>query len=199
MLHLSFDTMVGSGRSSSSSLPGVRSSGCGSGHSSDEVVPTCGAISGVAAIVALESGWIVTEVGRQPWIVNGYMRTSQAVTPAQGIWWVFGITLAIYSALAAIAVVVLRGLSQRWSRASEAASFRTARHLSPPDRGLGMSSADVCAVILWVGVTLYAIFGGADFGAGVWDLLAGSGRERSACAGRSIARSAPSGRRTTSG
>jgi cytochrome bd ubiquinol oxidase subunit II len=38
-----------------------------------------------------------------------------------------------------------------------------------------MSKADVCAVILWVGVTLYAIFGGADFGAGVWDLLAGSG------------------------
>jgi cytochrome d ubiquinol oxidase subunit II len=38
-----------------------------------------------------------------------------------------------------------------------------------------MSTADVCAVILWVGVTLYAIFGGADFGAGVWDLLAGRG------------------------
>jgi cytochrome bd ubiquinol oxidase subunit II len=38
-----------------------------------------------------------------------------------------------------------------------------------------MSTADVCAVILWAGVTLYAIFGGADFGAGVWDLLAGSG------------------------
>jgi cytochrome d ubiquinol oxidase subunit II len=39
-----------------------------------------------------------------------------------------------------------------------------------------MSSADVCAAILWVGVTLYAIFGGADFGAGIWDLLAGSGK-----------------------
>src|SRR4051795_11880715 len=38
-----------------------------------------------------------------------------------------------------------------------------------------MSTADICAVILWLGVTLYAIFGGADFGAGVWDLLAGSG------------------------
>ncbi len=38
-----------------------------------------------------------------------------------------------------------------------------------------MSTADLCAVILWVGVTLYAIFGGADFGAGVWDLLAGRG------------------------
>jgi cytochrome d ubiquinol oxidase subunit II len=38
-----------------------------------------------------------------------------------------------------------------------------------------VSSADVCAVILWIGVTLYAIFGGADFGAGLWDLLAGRG------------------------
>jgi cytochrome d ubiquinol oxidase subunit II len=38
-----------------------------------------------------------------------------------------------------------------------------------------MSRADACAAILWIGVTLYAIFGGADFGAGLWDLLAGSG------------------------
>src|SRR4051794_26387129 len=38
-----------------------------------------------------------------------------------------------------------------------------------------MSTADVCAAILWTGVTLYAIFGGADYGAGMWDLLAGSG------------------------
>ncbi len=38
-----------------------------------------------------------------------------------------------------------------------------------------MSKADVCAAILWFGVTLYAIFGGADFGAGLWDLFAGSG------------------------
>jgi cytochrome d ubiquinol oxidase subunit II len=38
-----------------------------------------------------------------------------------------------------------------------------------------MSTADVCAAILWAGVTLYAIFGGADFGAGVWDLIAGRG------------------------
>jgi cytochrome d ubiquinol oxidase subunit II len=40
-----------------------------------------------------------------------------------------------------------------------------------------MSKADVCAAILWIGVTLYAIFGGADFGAGVWDLFAGSGEK----------------------
>jgi cytochrome bd ubiquinol oxidase subunit II len=35
-----------------------------------------------------------------------------------------------------------------------------------------MSKADVCAAILWTAVTLYAIFAGADFGAGIWDLLA---------------------------
>ncbi len=36
-----------------------------------------------------------------------------------------------------------------------------------------MSSADLVALVLWVGVSTYAVFGGADFGAGLWDLLAG--------------------------
>jgi cytochrome bd ubiquinol oxidase subunit II len=36
-----------------------------------------------------------------------------------------------------------------------------------------VSKADVAAAILWTGATLYALFGGADFGAGAWDLLAG--------------------------
>jgi cytochrome d ubiquinol oxidase subunit II len=36
-----------------------------------------------------------------------------------------------------------------------------------------VSAADACAVVLWVGVTLYALLGGADFGAGFWDLTAG--------------------------
>jgi len=40
-----------------------------------------------------------------------------------------------------------------------------------------MTRADVCAVILWVGATFYALFGGADFGGGLWDLVAG-GAER---------------------
>jgi len=40
-----------------------------------------------------------------------------------------------------------------------------------------VSTADVCAAILWTGVTLYAVFGGADFGAGVWDLIAGRGEQ----------------------
>jgi len=36
-----------------------------------------------------------------------------------------------------------------------------------------MSKADVAAGILWVGATFYALFGGADFGGGFWDLIAG--------------------------
>ena len=39
-----------------------------------------------------------------------------------------------------------------------------------------MTRADVVAVILWVGATCYALFGGADFGAGFWDLIAGDAR-----------------------
>src|SRR5687768_9416015 len=35
---------------------------------------------------------------------------------------------------------------------------------------------DVIAVVLWIGVTFYALFGGADFGAGFWDLVAGGDR-----------------------
>src|SRR3954471_3161656 len=38
-----------------------------------------------------------------------------------------------------------------------------------------MSSADAVAGVLWVGVTMYAVFAGADFGAGVWSLLSARG------------------------
>ena len=35
--------------------------------------------------IATETGWVVTEVGRQPWIIYGIMRTSEAVTPMPGL------------------------------------------------------------------------------------------------------------------
>ena len=41
-----------------------------------------------------------------------------------------------------------------------------------------MSRAETVAIILWLGVTLYAVFGGADFGAGIWDLLLGRGKTK---------------------
>jgi cytochrome d ubiquinol oxidase subunit I len=72
------------------------------------------AISGAAAVLALWCGWIVTEVGRQPWIVWHEMRTSEAVTPAHGIWFSFGLVLVLYAGLGTIAILVLRGMSRRW-------------------------------------------------------------------------------------
>ncbi len=77
------------------------------------------AISGAGSIVALWCGWIVTEVGRQPWIVQGYMRTSEAVTEAEGLWFAFAAVLLVYAALGTTAIVVLRGMSRRWREGAE--------------------------------------------------------------------------------
>src|ERR1044072_6628835 len=72
------------------------------------------AVSGAGAVLALWCGWIVTEVGRQPWIVQGYMRTSEAVTEAEGIWFSFAAVLLLYAAIGTIAIKVLRSMSRRW-------------------------------------------------------------------------------------
>jgi cytochrome d ubiquinol oxidase subunit I len=68
--------------------------------------------AGPLALVAAVAGWITTEVGRQPWIVYGVMRTSQAVTGAKGVP-VGYVTLAVvYVALAAAVAWVLRRISR---------------------------------------------------------------------------------------
>jgi cytochrome d ubiquinol oxidase subunit I len=72
------------------------------------------AISGAAAVLSLWCGWIVTEVGRQPWIVQGYMRTAEAVTPAHGIWFSFGLVLLLYATIGTVAILILRRMSRRW-------------------------------------------------------------------------------------
>ena len=56
--------------------------------------------------IAVEAGWTVTEVGRQPWIIQGIMRTSEAVTPMPGIVWSFYLFAAIYVMLS-LAVIFL--------------------------------------------------------------------------------------------
>jgi cytochrome d ubiquinol oxidase subunit I len=75
------------------------------------------AISGVASIVALECGWIVTEVGRQPWIVYEVMRTEDAVTQASGVWVSLAVVLVAYTALGIATVLVLRAMTRRWRTA----------------------------------------------------------------------------------
>jgi cytochrome d ubiquinol oxidase subunit I len=136
MLHLSFDTMVGVGSLlfllavwfaiawwRRRDLPGT------------PWFLRAVAVSGIAAVVALECGWIVTEVGRQPWIVNGFMRTSEAVTPAKGIWWVFGFTMALYIGLFTTAALILRSLSRRWREGAPTEPGTDIPYGPPPARG----------------------------------------------------------------
>jgi cytochrome d ubiquinol oxidase subunit I len=57
--------------------------------------------------IAIETGWVVTEVGRQPWIIYGVMRTAEAVTPVPGLVVPFITFTLLYICLAAITVWLL--------------------------------------------------------------------------------------------
>jgi cytochrome d ubiquinol oxidase subunit I len=77
------------------------------------------AVSGISAVVALECGWIVTEVGRQPWVVYNVLRTADAGTQANGVWVTFGVVLLLYAALGTGLIMVLRAMSRRWREAGD--------------------------------------------------------------------------------
>lgn len=75
--------------------------------------------AGPASVMAMEAGWFVTEFGRQPWIVYGVMRTSEAATTAPGL----GLTLAIFIAIyAGLAIATGRLLLMLAARNRDAAS-----------------------------------------------------------------------------
>jgi len=71
------------------------------------------ALAGPASLVALIAGWVTTEVGRQPWVVYGVMRTSDAVTGAGAIPVGYATLVAVYAALAVAVVWILRRLASR--------------------------------------------------------------------------------------
>lgn len=69
------------------------------------------AVAGPAAVVAMEAGWVTTEVGRQPWVVWGVLRTSDAVNPAPGLWVGLVVVSVVYVVLTVATVYVLRRLA----------------------------------------------------------------------------------------
>jgi cytochrome d ubiquinol oxidase subunit I len=71
------------------------------------------AVSGVAAVTALEAGWTATEVGRQPWIVYQIQLTRDAVSTAPGLRYGFFAVLAVYLVLTVMTVYVMRRLARR--------------------------------------------------------------------------------------
>jgi cytochrome bd ubiquinol oxidase subunit I len=72
------------------------------------------ACCGVLAVITMEAGWIVTEVGRQPWIVYNFMKVEDAATANTGVWITFIAVFAIYLALGVTTILVLRGMSRRF-------------------------------------------------------------------------------------
>jgi cytochrome d ubiquinol oxidase subunit I len=64
--------------------------------------------AGPMGFIATEAGWTVTEVGRQPWVVQGVLRTADAVTPMPGLVVPFTLFTIVYLFLAGIVVLLLR-------------------------------------------------------------------------------------------
>jgi cytochrome bd ubiquinol oxidase subunit I len=69
--------------------------------------------AGPASLVALIAGWVATEVGRQPWVVYGVMRTSAAVTGADGVPVGYATLVVVYLGLGFAVAWILRRLAQR--------------------------------------------------------------------------------------
>lgn len=70
-------------------------------------------LAGPGAVIALIAGWVTTEVGRQPWVVYGVMRTEQAVTGADGFVFGFAALLAVYAVLVVTVFWALRRIARQ--------------------------------------------------------------------------------------
>jgi cytochrome d ubiquinol oxidase subunit I len=68
--------------------------------------------AGPLAFLAIQAGWVVTEVGRQPWIIYGVMRTAEAVTPMPGLVVPFTLFTVLYLFLSGVVVLLLRRITR---------------------------------------------------------------------------------------
>jgi cytochrome d ubiquinol oxidase subunit I len=72
------------------------------------------ASAGVLSVITMEAGWVVSEVGRQPWIVYNLMTVEDAATGNTGVWITFIAVLVLYTGLGVTTVLILRGMSRRY-------------------------------------------------------------------------------------
>jgi cytochrome bd ubiquinol oxidase subunit I len=109
LVHLSFDIMVGTGSAMLAVAAWVAWSWWRTRRLPDSKwllrVLVCCAPFG---FIAVETGWFVTELGRQPWIIYGIMRTKDAVTPMPGLVIPFTTFTIVYIVLAIIVIFLLR-------------------------------------------------------------------------------------------
>ena len=71
-------------------------------------------VAGPLAVLALECGWVATEVGRQPWTVWQVLRTTDAASTSGGLWWSLAGVSVVYAGMTVGAYVVLRSMARRW-------------------------------------------------------------------------------------
>jgi cytochrome d ubiquinol oxidase subunit I len=97
------------------------------------------ACAGVGSVVAVECGWIATEVGRQPWIVYQNMRVADAVTSTRStsLWIMLGVVMVVYVLLFGSFLVVLLKMRTRWRLADEQRATGGAAHVPEADTPYG--------------------------------------------------------------
>ena len=118
VVHLSFDAMVGSGFA----LLALAGWFGWSWWRRRDLPRTrwflrAAAVAGALSVVSLECGWVVTEVGRQPWTVVGLLLTRDAVSTSGNMWFFFAGAVLIYVAVGTGALLVLRSMRRGWADA----------------------------------------------------------------------------------
>jgi len=97
-----------------------------------------GAVGGVAAVVAMECGWVVTEVGRQPWVVYLLQTTAAAATTNGGVITSLSLVIIVYAVLGTATILILRMLARRWRRGDlEEAAVPYGPNPAPQDLAAG--------------------------------------------------------------
>jgi cytochrome d ubiquinol oxidase subunit I len=112
-IHLAFDTMVGVGMLliATGMLALVVRRRLGSGWLQHRLLLIAAAVGGPAALLAVEAGWFVTELGRQPWLVYNRLRVADAGGAVSHGSLVLIATIVIYTALTATLVRLLRRMT----------------------------------------------------------------------------------------
>jgi cytochrome d ubiquinol oxidase subunit I len=102
------------------------------------------AVAGGVAVVTTWAGWVVTEVGRQPFVVHGLLRTEDAVTGIGGLWWWFTGVVILYAAICTTTILVLRRMARTWRESGETGS-PYGPDVDDPDRSGGRATVEVGA------------------------------------------------------
>src|SRR6266704_3540602 len=131
------------------------------------------ALATPAGFIAIEAGWMVTELGRQPWVIYGVMKTRDAVTPMPGLIVPFLTFTLLYCFLG---VIVGWLLYRQILRSPDVPEWR-GLYMAAGSRERGMTLADILAGIIFVALNAYALLARADFGGGVSALLARAPRQ----------------------